>query len=319
MQAAAAATAAAGGGGATPRADQDKLLRQLRDAQVGGLLQQQCRGAFSAPQRLPASQKQRQRNSTALTGWARCCLQVAIASLQARVTDKDGRPASSAPGSRPLTPGNAAGSAPAAGTRSALTSASGSVLEGPLALLPAPAADADADSDGEELRHEVGRPALSPAAAGAGDGDFNCKASRCANRAAASAAQNARHAAAQQVLLLVAELMPRLVPALTSKARVEVLPLLQLLICCHPSAEARKHMLALLVNLVPGPDMQQRQVGWESARRAPAPPSAAAPAPSPVLRARSAAPEHAAWPALSPVLRPPTQPPHPTPRPPPLP
>jgi hypothetical protein len=78
--------------------------------------------------------------------------------------------------------------------------------------------------------------------------------------AVAALPQDARHAAAQQVLLLVAELMPRLVPALTSKARVEVLPLLQLLICCHPAAEARKHMLALLVNLVPSPDVQQRQV-----------------------------------------------------------
>jgi hypothetical protein len=60
---------------------------------------------------------------------------------------------------------------------------------------------------------------------------------------------------------MVTELVPRLVPSMTLKARTELLPLLQLLVCCHPSQEARKQMLGVLVNLLPSPDLQQRQVG----------------------------------------------------------
>lgn len=72
--------------------------------------------------------------------------------------------------------------------------------------------------------------------------------------------QGTRRAAAQKVLHMVTELVPRLVPSLTLKARTELLPLLQLLVCCHPSQEARKQMLGVLVNLLPSPDLQQRQV-----------------------------------------------------------
>ncbi|GIL83910.1 hypothetical protein Vretimale_10913 [Volvox reticuliferus] len=67
------------------------------------------------------------------------------------------------------------------------------------------------------------------------------------------------HASLEGLLSGLCDMLPRLVPNLNLKSRVEVLPLLVTAAKTNPDWTARRQLLSAVFNLVPAPDHQQRQ------------------------------------------------------------
>ncbi|GFR40447.1 hypothetical protein Agub_g975, partial [Astrephomene gubernaculifera] len=69
----------------------------------------------------------------------------------------------------------------------------------------------------------------------------------------------AYHASLESLRSQLAEALPRLLPGLTLRSRLEVLPLLESAARVSPDWEVRRQLLAAAFNAVPAPDPQQRQ------------------------------------------------------------